>query len=101
MRQEESSRRKKRQEVKERKEKEKEKRRDEIKQLKALKRKEIMDKLNKLKKISGAEDLGLNEEDLVLALLQRFRSSLMRWHSKLECCLNWRFSGFPNSQSER
>ena len=57
MRREESSRKKKRLDVKERKEKEKEKRREEIKQLKALKRKEIMDKLDKLKKIAGAQDL--------------------------------------------
>ena len=64
MRQEPSSRKKKRQETKERKEKEKEKRREEIKQLKSLKRKEIVEKLSKLKKIAGAEDLGLNEEDL-------------------------------------
>ena len=53
MRQDENSRKKKREEVKNRKEKEKEKRKEEIKQLKALKRKEIMEKLNKLKKIAG------------------------------------------------
>jgi hypothetical protein len=64
MRQEANSRKTKRLEVKDRKEREKEKKREEIKQLKAFKRKEIMEKLDKLKKIAGAEDLGVNEEDL-------------------------------------
>ena len=61
MRQEESSRKKKRLEVKERKEKEKDKRREEIKQLKAMKRKEIMDKLSKLKKIAGNYDIPIGQ----------------------------------------
>ena len=59
-----SSRKKKREEVKERKEREKQAKRDELKQLKALKRKDIMDKLNKLKKIAGSEELDFENVDL-------------------------------------
>lgn len=64
MRREENSRKKKRDEVKERKEREKEQRREELKQLKAMKKKEILDKMNKLKKIAGTDGLEFQDDDL-------------------------------------
>ena len=64
MRRKDDQRKKKRDEVKERKLKEKEKKREELKQLKAFKRKEILDKIEKLRKITGNDDLAFKDEDL-------------------------------------
>ena len=71
MRREENSRKRKRDEVKERKEREKETRAQELKQLKAMKKKEILDKMDKLKKIAGTEGLNFQVN------LQRVYGSLI------------------------
>ncbi|XP_072255702.1 protein KRI1 homolog [Pyxicephalus adspersus] len=55
----------KREEIKERKRKEKEKKEEELKQLKNLKRKELQDKLQKLRELTGEQNLGVTEEDLM------------------------------------
>ena len=73
MRREENSRKRKRDEVKERKEREKETRAQELKQLKAMKKKEILDKMDKLKKIAGTEGLNFQVN------LQRVYGSLIDW----------------------
>ncbi|KAK7873092.1 hypothetical protein R5R35_000372 [Gryllus longicercus] len=54
----------KRQEVQERKEAEKEAKREKIKQLKAIKRKEILYKIEQIKKITGNDDVNLQDDDL-------------------------------------
>ena len=54
----------KRKEVEERKKHEKEVKREEIKMLKSMKKKEIMQKLEQLKKITGNEEMELNEDDI-------------------------------------
>ncbi len=64
MRRKDDSRKKRREEVAERKTREKEKKREELKQLKALKRREILDKLEKLRKITGNDELAFKDEDL-------------------------------------
>ena len=64
MRRKDDSRKKKREEVKDRKIREKEKKRDELMQLKALKRKEILEKIEKLRKITGNDELAFKDEDL-------------------------------------
>lgn len=58
------SRKRKREEVKQRKEKEKEQKREQLKQLKNLKRNEIMEKLKKLQELTGNEQLAFNDVDL-------------------------------------
>merc|ERR1712029_92717 len=55
---------KKRKEVEERKKREKEQKKEEIKMLKSIKKKEIMEKLQKLKKITGNDDMELDEDDI-------------------------------------
>jgi len=55
---------KKRKEVEERKKREKEQKKDELKMLKNMKKREIMEKLAKLKKITGNDDMELDEEDI-------------------------------------
>ena len=64
MRRKDESRKKKREEVKDRKLREKEKKRDELMQLKAMKRKEILEKIEKLRKITGNDELAFKDEDL-------------------------------------
>ena len=64
MRKEEDKRSKKRKEVEERKKREKQQKKEEIKMLKNAKKKEIMAKLDKLKKITGNDDMELNDEDI-------------------------------------
>ena len=54
----------KRKEVEDRKKHEKEVKKEEIKMLKSMKKKEIMQKLDQLKKITGNEEMDLNEEDI-------------------------------------
>jgi len=55
---------KKRKEVEDRKKREKEQKKDELKMLKNMKKREIMEKLAKLKKITGNDDMELDEEDI-------------------------------------
>lgn len=57
-------RKRKREEVKERKQKEKEQKREQLKQLKNLKRNEIMEKLKKLQELTGNEQLAFSQADL-------------------------------------
>merc|ERR1712038_889711 len=64
LRREDDKRKKKRKEVEERKKHEKEQKKEEIKMLKNMKKKEIMQKLEQLKKITGNEEMDLNEEDI-------------------------------------
>lgn len=64
LRREDNKRKKKREEIKERKTREKEKRKEELKQLKAIKRREIEHKLEKLKKIAGSQELGFEDDDV-------------------------------------
>jgi len=64
MRKEEDKRAKKRKEVEERKKMEKQQKKEEIKMLKNAKKKEIMAKLEKLKKITGNEDMELDDDDI-------------------------------------
>merc|ERR550534_678478 len=64
MRKKDDSRKKKREEVKDRKLREKELKRDELMQLKAMKRKEILEKIQKLRKITGNDELAFKDEDL-------------------------------------
>ncbi|KAM6966272.1 protein KRI1 homolog [Tautogolabrus adspersus] len=54
----------KREEVKERKQKEKEQKREQLKQLKNLKRNEIMEKLKRLQELTGNEQLAFSQADL-------------------------------------
>ena len=64
MRKEEDKRAKKRKEVEERKKREKQQKKEEIKMLKNAKKKEIMAKLEKLKKITGNDDMELDDDDI-------------------------------------
>merc|ERR1712032_1355560 len=64
MRKEEDKRSKKRKEVEERKKREKQQKKEEIKMLKNAKKKGIMAKLEKLKKITGNDDMELNDDDI-------------------------------------
>eukprot|EP00092_Neocalanus_flemingeri_P024471 GFUD01026538.1.p1 GENE.GFUD01026538.1~~GFUD01026538.1.p1 ORF type:complete len:728 (+),score=313.41 GFUD01026538.1:48-2231(+) len=64
LRKDEDKRKEKRKEVEERKKHEKEIKKEELKMLKNMKKKEIMEKLEKLKKITGNDDMELNEEDI-------------------------------------
>ncbi|KAJ8040123.1 Protein KRI1-like [Holothuria leucospilota] len=64
MRRKDTSRAKKRQEVKERKEKEKQKLHEELKKLKNLKKMEILEQLDKLKKVTGNTTVGFDEDDI-------------------------------------
>nr|CAG4643951.1 EOG090X05XL [Lepidurus arcticus] len=64
LRRKDSSRKEKRDEVKERKKHEKEQMKEELKQLKIMKRKELQEKLEKLKEITGNPNLGFQEEDI-------------------------------------
>ncbi|XP_041633666.1 protein KRI1 homolog [Cheilinus undulatus] len=57
-------RKRKREEVKERKQKEKEQKREQLKQLKNLKRNEIMEKLKRLQELTGNEQLAFSQDDL-------------------------------------
>ncbi|XP_039979703.1 protein KRI1 homolog isoform X2 [Xiphias gladius] len=57
-------RKRKREEVKERKHKEKEQKREQLKQLKNLKRSEIMEKLKRLQELTGNEQLAFSQVDL-------------------------------------
>ena len=63
MRRDKNKRKEKRDEYKQRKELEKTKKKEEIKKLKSLKRAEIVNKIEKLKKISGKQNLKVNEDD--------------------------------------
>ncbi|KAM5172936.1 protein KRI1 homolog [Mantella aurantiaca] len=65
VRRKDDRRKKKREEIKERKKKDKEKKEEELKQLKNLKRKELQDKLHKLRELTGDQNLGVTEEDLL------------------------------------
>nr|XP_040047396.1 protein KRI1 homolog isoform X1 [Gasterosteus aculeatus aculeatus] len=64
VRSKDDSRKRKRDEVKERKEKEKEQKREQLKQLKNLKRNEIVEKLKRLKELTGNEELAFSQADL-------------------------------------
>ncbi|KAF6723012.1 KRI1-like protein [Oryzias melastigma] len=64
VRSKDDSRKRKREEVKERKEKEKEQKREQLKQLKNLKRNEIMEKLKRLQELTGNEQLAFSQDDL-------------------------------------
>ena len=64
LRREDDKRKKKRKEVEERKKHEKEAKKEEIRMLKNLKKKEIMDKVAVLRKITGNEELELDEDDI-------------------------------------
>jgi len=64
MRKEEDKRAKKRKDVEERKKREKQQKKEEIKILKNAKKKEILDKLELLKKMTGNDDMGLDEDDI-------------------------------------
>lgn len=64
MRKNEDKRAKKRKEVEERKKQEKVQKKEEIKMLKNAKKKEILDKLDKLKKITGNDDMELDDDDI-------------------------------------
>jgi len=64
MRKEEDKRSKKRKEVEERKKREKLQKKEEIKMLKNAKKKEIMAKIEKLRKITGNDDMELNDDDI-------------------------------------
>ncbi|RVE69100.1 hypothetical protein OJAV_G00074510 [Oryzias javanicus] len=64
VRSKDDSRKRKREEVKERKEKEKEQKREQLKQLKNLKRNEIMEKLKRLQELTGNEQLAFSQGDL-------------------------------------
>ncbi|XP_057716546.1 protein KRI1 homolog [Corythoichthys intestinalis] len=57
-------RKRKREEIKERKEMEKQHKREQLKQLKNLKRNEIMEKLKLLQKLTGNDELAFNQADL-------------------------------------
>ncbi|OWR47934.1 KRI1 protein [Danaus plexippus plexippus] len=59
-----TSRAKKRAEVKERKEKEKQRKMEEITRMKALKLKEIKEKIARIKEVTGNEELAFREEDI-------------------------------------
>lgn len=65
VRRKDDRRKRKREEIKERKKKDKEKKEEELKQLKNLKRKELQDKLHKLRELTGDQNLGVTEEDLL------------------------------------
>ncbi|XP_018417891.1 PREDICTED: protein KRI1 homolog [Nanorana parkeri] len=65
VRRKDDRRKMKREEIRERKKKEKEKKEEEMKQLKNLKRKELQDKLQKLRELTGDQNLGVTEEDLM------------------------------------
>ncbi|KAM3925274.1 protein KRI1 homolog [Leptodactylus fuscus] len=65
VRRKDDRRKTKREEIKERKKKEKEKKQEELKQLKNLKRKELQEKLHKLRELTGEQNLGVTEEDLL------------------------------------
>ncbi|XP_037331327.2 protein KRI1 homolog [Pungitius pungitius] len=64
VRSKDDSRKRKRDEVKERKDKEKEQKREQLKQLKNLKRNEIVEKLKRLKELTGNEELAFSQADL-------------------------------------
>ncbi|XP_055347316.1 protein KRI1 homolog isoform X2 [Paramacrobiotus metropolitanus] len=64
LRRKDDSRKKKRDQIKERKEAENVRVREEIKQLKNLKRREILQQIDKLKSITGNEELSFGEKDL-------------------------------------
>ncbi|XP_070779371.1 protein KRI1 homolog [Enoplosus armatus] len=64
VRSKDDSRKRKREEVKERKQKEKEQKREQLKQLKNLKRNEIMEKLKRLQELTGNEQLAFSQVDL-------------------------------------
>lgn len=64
VRSKDDSRKRKRQEVKERKGKEKAQKREQLKQLKNLKRNEIMEKLKRLQELTGNEQLAFSQVDL-------------------------------------
>uniref|UniRef100_A0A8C4IT66 Protein KRI1 homolog n=1 Tax=Dicentrarchus labrax TaxID=13489 RepID=A0A8C4IT66_DICLA len=64
VRSKDDSRKRKREEVKERKQKEKEQKREQLKQLKNLKRNEIMEKLKRLQELTGNEQLAFSQADL-------------------------------------
>jgi len=64
LRKDEDKRKKKRKDVEERKKQEKEIKKEELKMLKNMKKKEILEKLEKLKKITGNDDMELDEEDI-------------------------------------
>jgi len=50
--------------VQERKKLEKQQKKEELKLLKSMKKREILDKLEKLKKITGNEEMAINDEDI-------------------------------------
>ncbi|XP_068435646.1 protein KRI1 homolog [Clinocottus analis] len=64
VRSKDDSRKRKRDEVKERKDKEKEQKREQLKQLKNLKRNEIVEKLKRLQELTGNEQLAFSQTDL-------------------------------------
>ncbi|XP_020511658.2 protein KRI1 homolog [Labrus bergylta] len=64
VRSKDESRKRKRAEVKDRKQKEKEQKREQLKTLKNLKRNEIMEKLKKLQELTGNEQLAFSQDDL-------------------------------------
>lgn len=64
VRAEDDRRKKKRAEIKDRKEKEKEQRRQDLQVLKEIKRQEIQEKIDKLKLVTGNEDLPINDDFL-------------------------------------
>ena len=64
LRRDDDKRKKKRKEVEDRKKHEKEMKKEEIKMLKSMKKKEIMEKLEKLKKITGNDDMEMDEDDI-------------------------------------
>ncbi|XP_044134740.1 protein KRI1 homolog [Bufo gargarizans] len=65
VRRKDDRRKRKREEIRERKQKEKEKKQEELKQLKNLKRKELQEKLQRLSELTGEQNLGVTEEDLM------------------------------------
>ncbi|XP_034046574.1 protein KRI1 homolog isoform X2 [Thalassophryne amazonica] len=64
VRSKDDSRKRKREEVKQRKAKEKEQKHEQLKQLKNLKRNEIMEKLKRLQELTGNEQLAFSQEDI-------------------------------------